>query len=255
MSSRVVDFPSFEARREWQASGMRKKVKIPLIAGGVALAAVGISRRSFPGVLLATGGGLLIVRALTANGAAWTGPIRIRKSVTINRSPQELYQFWRNFENLPKFMRHLQGVSTLGPRRSHWVTAGPRRNYSWDAEIIQERENELIAWRSLPSSDVETEGRVEFKSSGERGTEVFVNLTYRPPAGGLGETIALLFGRHPEQQIREDLRRFKELMEAGEIPTTDRQPHGRRSRIGKLVKRVSAYGRTDEAMGAERVLA
>jgi uncharacterized membrane protein len=179
----------------------------------------------------------------------------VRKSVTIDKPAEELYRFWRNFEDLPRFMRHLQSVrSSRG--RLQWVSAGPLgKNFSWEAEIVDDRENELISWRSLPGSQIQNQGSVRFQTAPEgRGTEMRVELMYRPPAGRVGAAFATLFGEEPEQQVREDLRRFKELMEAGEIATTDGQPHGRRSRIATVLKSASGYGRTDEQMGAERVV-
>jgi uncharacterized membrane protein len=133
-----------------------------------------------------------------------------------------LYQFWRNLENLPKFMSHLQSVRNLGNLRSHWVARGPLGvGVSWDAEIITERENELIGWRSLPGSAVDNAGSVHFRRGpGGRGTEVKVTLKYDPPAGKVGAAVARLFGSAPEQEIQDDLRRLKQLMETGEVPTT-----------------------------------
>jgi len=154
--------------------------------------------------------------------------VKVEKSFTINRSAADLYRFWRNFENLPRFMNHLESIRVLSDRRSHWVACGPLGTHvEWDAEIINERPNELIAWRSLEGSDVDTAGSVHFlEAPGMRGTEVRVTLKYDPPGGKLGASLAKLFGEAPEQQIQEDLRRFKQVMEAGEIPTTQGQPTG-----------------------------
>jgi uncharacterized membrane protein len=152
-------------------------------------------------------------------------------------------------------MRHLQSVRSEGGRL-HWESSGPLgKHFSWQAEITEDRENELISWRSLPSSQIENQGSVRFQQAPEgRGSEMRVELVYRPPAGRLGAAFATLFGDEPEQQIREDLRRFKELMEAGEIATTDGQPHGRRSKITTILKSASGLGRSDDAMGAQRVV-
>ena len=256
MSSQTVDFPSLRTRRHVnQRKGASKALRIPLIAGGATLAALGISRRSPLGVAMAAGGGLLIYRGIAAKGAWPSTLISVRKAVTIDKPPEELYRFWREFENLPRFMRHLQSVRSSA-RGLHWVSTGPLgKNFSWDAEIVEDRENELISWRSLPGSQIENQGLVRFQAAPEgRGTEMRVELLYRPPVGRLGAAFATLFGEEPEQQIREDLRRFKELMETGEIATTDGQPHGRRSKITTLLKSASGYGRTDEQMGAQRVV-
>jgi len=256
MSSHTVDFPSRRTRRHVnQREGASKALRISLIAGGATLAALGISRRSPLGIALAAGGGLLLYRGIAAKGAWPSTLISVRKAITIDKPPEVLYRFWREFENLPRFMRHLQSVHSSA-RSLRWVSTGPLgKNFSWDAEIVEERENELISWRSLPGSEIENQGSVRFQPGAEgRGTEMRVELMYRPPAGKLGVAFAMLFGEEPEQQIREDLRRFKELMEAGEIATTDGQPHGRRSKIATMLKSASGYGRTDEQMGAQRVV-
>ena len=256
MSSQTVDFLSLRTRRLVnQRRGASKALRIPLIAGGAALAALGISRRSPLGVAMAAGGGLLIYRGIAAKGAWPSTLISVRKAITIDKPPEELYRFWREFENLPRFMRHLQSVHSSA-RSLHWVSTGPLgKNFSWDAEIVEDRENELISWRSLPGSQIENQGSVRFQSAPEgRGSEMLVELLYRPPAGRLGAAFAMLFGEEPEQQIREDLRRFKDLMEAGEIATTDGQPHGRRSKITTMLKSATAYGRTDAEMAAQRVV-
>jgi uncharacterized membrane protein len=256
MSSQTVDFLSLRTRRHNnQRKGTSKALRIPLIAGGATLAALGISRRSPLGVAMAAGGGLLIYRGIAAKGAWPSTLISVRKAITIDKPPEELYRFWREFENLPRFMRHLQSVHSSA-RSLHWVSTGPLgKNFSWDAEIVEDRENELISWRSLPGSQIENQGSVRFQAAPEgRGSEMLVELLYRPPAGRLGAAFAMLFGEEPEQQIREDLRRFKELMEAGEIATTDGQPHGRRSKITTMLKSATAYGRTDAEMAAQRVV-
>lgn len=256
MSSRFADFLSLKTRRNVnQRKRASKTVRIPLIAGGATLAALGIKRRSLLGAGMAAGGGVLIYRGITAKGVWPSTVICVRKSITIDKPVEELYRFWRDFENLPRFMRHLQSVRS-GPGRLQWVSRGPLgKNFSWEAEIVEERENEMISWRTLPGSQIENQGTVRFQAAPEgRGTEMQVELLYRPPAGRVGATFAMLFGEEPEQQIREDLRRFKELMEAGEIPTTDGQPHGRRSRVTTILKPASGYGRSDQQMRAERVV-
>jgi len=146
------------------------------------------------------------------------GGIRIEHAVTINRSPSELYRYWRSFENLPRIMSHLKSVKETGPYRSHWVAKGPLgMDVEWDAEIIQDRPNEMISWRSLPGSDIDTAGSVHFRPSAvNQWTEVRVNLKVDPPAGKLGTAAAWALGEHPEHQIRNDLERFKQFMETGE---------------------------------------
>jgi uncharacterized membrane protein len=154
--------------------------------------------------------------------------IHVNVAVTIEKPADELYQFWRDFENLPSFMRHLQSVRRLNDEESHWVACGPAgTTVEWDAQIINRVENELIAWRSKPDADVDNAGSVRFiPSEGGRGTRVDVTLEYLPPGGRLGSFIAMLFGEEPGQQIQEDLRRFKQLMETGEVATIEGQPRG-----------------------------
>jgi uncharacterized membrane protein len=155
--------------------------------------------------------------------------LRVQKSVTVNRSPEELYRFWHNFENLPRFMNHLQSVQVTGEKRSHWKAKGPAwMTVEWDAEIIADRANELIAWRSLKGADVDHAGSVRFeRAPGGRGTEVRVEMQYIPPGGVISATLAKLFGEAPDQQMQEDLRRFKQLMEAGEIVRSEATLRGR----------------------------
>jgi uncharacterized membrane protein len=151
--------------------------------------------------------------------------------MTINRPRPEVYNFWRRLENLPRFMEHLKSVEFLDPegKHSHWIAKGPLdTSIDWEAEIYEERENEQISWRSLPGSEVDNRGTVRFTDApGGRGTEVHVNLIYQPPGGSAGAAIAKVFGEEPYQQIREDLRRFKQIMEAGETATTFGQTSGR----------------------------
>ncbi len=153
----------------------------------------------------------------------------VTRSVTINKPVGELYSYWRNLENLPQIMRHLESVTMTGARSSHWVAKGPAGlDIEWDAETTEELENERLAWRSLPDADVQNEGEVRFRPApGDRGTEITVSLTYHPPGGALGAAVAKLFGREPYQQIGEDLARFKQQQETGEIATIKGQPSGR----------------------------
>jgi len=148
--------------------------------------------------------------------------IRVDNSIEINKPAAELFRFWRNFENLPTFMRHLKSVKMLDDRRSHWVAEGPAgTSVEWDAEVINEVENELIGWRSLEGSEVDNAGSVRFSpTSGGRGTRVSVSLQYNPPAGSLGAAVAKLLGADPKKQVKTDMRRFKELMEIGHITTS-----------------------------------
>jgi uncharacterized membrane protein len=152
----------------------------------------------------------------------------VRRYITIDQSPEELYAFWRELTNLPQFMENLETVETLGDGRSHWVAKAPAgMRVEWDAEIIEDRPNELIRWRSLPGADVYHSGGVHFqRGTPGRGTIVRVVMNYRPPGGVIGKSLAKLFGKEPGQQIEKDLLRLKQLIETGEIATTQGQPSG-----------------------------
>jgi uncharacterized membrane protein len=149
------------------------------------------------------------------------------QSITVNKEPAEVYRFWRDFRNLPRFMTHLESAEILSDKRSHWVAKAPvGKTVEWDAEIIEDKPNELIAWRSLESSEVDNSGIVYFKDApGGRGTEVHVRINYNPPGGFLGAEIAKLFGEEPEEQIKGDLFRFKQVLETGEVVHSDASIH------------------------------
>jgi uncharacterized membrane protein len=155
---------------------------------------------------------------------------RVEHAITVNKSAREAYDFWRDFERLPRFMTHLIDVDPTTDGRSHWIAKGPLGiKVEWDAEIVTDVPGKLIAWRSLDGADVGTAGSVHFRELlGVRGTEVRVELKYDPPAGKLGTAIARLVGNSPDAQIKADMRRFKQIIETGEVPTTQGQPHGRR---------------------------
>lgn len=205
-----------------------------LITGG-ALVLMGLRDRSLRGALMTVAGGGLAYHGATSqrgikdtvtDAVGKSKGIRVEKSVTIsNKSPEELYRFWHNFENLPTFMQHLKSVTVINETRSHWVANAPLGNsVEWDAEIINDQENQLIAWASVEGADVDNSGFVRFKPAPEgRGTEVKVVIEYEIPGGALSAAIAKLFGEEPEQQIGDELRRFKMLMETGEIATTKGQ--------------------------------
>jgi uncharacterized membrane protein len=156
------------------------------------------------------------------------GAIRVKRSAVINRSAEEIYNFWREIENLPKFMYHLESVQRTGENRSHWVTKAPAgTRVEWDSEITEDRPNERLAWRSLEGSDVYNAGSVEFQPRPEgRGTIVRVDMEYYPPAGVAGAAVAMLFNEAPEQQIYDDLKRLKQIIETGEVVRSDGSPQG-----------------------------
>jgi uncharacterized membrane protein len=206
------------------------------LGSGALLLLVGASRRSVVGALLTASSAPLLYRGITGhwppivNGfaqpdntkTALSGErgVHVRESIRLEVPLADVYEFWRRLENLPRFMTHLDRVTESSDGKSHWVAAGPAGLVvAWDAEIINEVENKLIAWRSLPGSDVVTAGSVNFDAArAGRSTQVSVHLQYAPPAGKAGALIASLFGREPAQTIREDLRHFKQLVEAGETP-------------------------------------
>jgi uncharacterized membrane protein len=147
----------------------------------------------------------------------------IGRTVTINAPRQALYAFWRDFRNLPLFMENIESVQVFDERRSHWKVKGPADSIvEWDSLIIEDTPGEAIAWTSTEDAEVPNTGRIEFRdTTNGRGTQVTVNIVYEPPVGKLGKAVAKLFGREPNIQARQDLRRFKQLMETGEIPTSE----------------------------------
>jgi uncharacterized membrane protein len=218
-----------------EASNVSDAERWGTLIGGGALVLLGLRQGSLRGALTALAGGGLVYRGLTAQNSiqdtlSMNESIRVEKSVTIsNKSPEELYRFWRNFENLPRFMKHLKHVTVINDTRSHWIATAPMGgSVEWDAEIINEQENRLIAWASVEGADVDNSGFVRFQAAPDRrGTEVKVVIEYNPPGGAITANLAKLFGEEPKQQIGDDLRRFKMLMEAGEIATTEGQPRGK----------------------------
>jgi len=225
-------------------------------AAGAILILQGLARRDLLGLITAGVGGALAYRGASGHCAMYEslgidtasdsdrareseshGGTRVALSQLIDKPPEELYSYWRNFENLPKIMRHLESVRVMDDRRSHWIAKAPRiagGQVEWDAEITADEPNSRIAWRSLPDGDVEHRGSVTFaRAPGDRGTKVRVELDYDPPAGTVGRWIAKIFGEEPEQQIHEDLRNFKRTMEVGEVITVVGQPHGTCTGRGK----------------------
>jgi uncharacterized membrane protein len=148
---------------------------------------------------------------------------RVERSVTILRPRADVYAFWRELENLPRFMMHLEHVESSSTTRSHWVARAPAgQSVEWDADIVRDRPGEEIAWQSVEGSDIRNSGRVLFfQAPADRGTEIHVVLEYDAPAGAAGKTIAKLLGEEPSQQIRDDLRRLKQVLETGEVVRSD----------------------------------
>lgn len=215
--------------------------RIASLVGGALLTFYGMRKPGAAGLAMAAAGGALLYRGATGycpvNSAAGRDTagskdisIEITRSLTIRRPRQEVYQFWRQLENLPQFMNHLKEVRQLGPKRSHWVAKIPKGigTVAWDADIVQEEENNLLAWRSLPGSSVDNAGEVRFMDApADRGTVIQATISYRPPAGDVGGGIAKLLNPVFKQMVLNDLHRFKQLMEAGEVATVEGQPSGR----------------------------
>lgn len=211
------------------------------MVGGGLLALYGLSRRSLGGLALAALGGLLVVRGKTGYCGVYdalgvTSPdiqhnpeasvrynfgTRAEASITIRRSPEALYSFWRDVESLPRFMKNLTSVTRLDDTHSHWVARGPAgQTVEWDAEILNETPNRMIAWRSLEGSQVHNAGSVHFLPLEEgRGTSVHVALTYEPLAGKIGAALGKALGGDVQKMLEKDLRRLKTLMESGEAET------------------------------------
>jgi uncharacterized membrane protein len=208
---------------------------------GGAMAWFGLRRRSLAGLAVAAVGAALLDRAVRGHcplyGALnldtahaeparpqeyFARSIHVEHTVTINKSAEELYRYWRDFSNLPRILNHVESVVVRDNKHSHWVAKAPAGyTVEWDAEIINEEPNRLIAWRSLADTSVANAGSVRFlPAPGDRGTEVHVVLDYIPPAGRVGWAVAKLFGREPKQQVTEDLRRFKQFMETGQVPAS-----------------------------------
>lgn len=145
------------------------------------------------------------------------------RAVTINRPARELYEYFRDFTKLPTFMENVVRIDDLGDRRTHWVVKAPAgKTVEWDAELTEEVPGKSLTWQSLEGADVPNSGKVEFREAGARGTVVTATIAYEPPGGSVGKIIAKLFQREPAIQARRDLRRFKQLMETGEIATAAR---------------------------------
>jgi uncharacterized membrane protein len=222
------------------------------ILAGAALVAVAITRRKPFGGAATAGIGLVLRGAsgyCPVNAAIGRHPhgrrrddtraalggsrgIHLRESVTIARPPAEVFAAWRDPATLARLMPHVERIEATGDGRTHWVMRGPAGvTLEWDAETIAEVEPERIAWRTLPGAAVASAGSVQFRPFGEHGTEVHVTLQYDPPGGKAGAALVWLWGDSPQSQLREDLRRFKAVLEAGEAPTASGQPAGHRSAV------------------------
>ncbi|HYE61885.1 MAG TPA: SRPBCC family protein [Phycisphaerales bacterium] len=255
--------------------------------GGGWLALKGLRRGGVSGVLIALAGAALVKRGVTGHcqvkqmvqegrlpklgfgqlgfGQSGFGQgreakpadyfnhgIHVEEAVTVQAPAAQVYAFWRDFTNLAQFMKHVKSVEVLDEKRSHWVVEGPAgKDVEWDAEIINEEEGRLISWKSLPGAEVDNTGTVQFREApAGRGTEVRVVLEYLPPAGKLGLAIAKAFGKTPGAQVRDDLRRLRQIIETGEVPTTEGQPRGegKRGRVqtSMVENATRMMGNTDQ---------
>jgi uncharacterized membrane protein len=196
---------------------------------GAAPTRLGLGLAALAGVTVAD---VVTARGLSRGGGDGAGECRAVGVITVNRSRSEAYRHWRDLRHLPEFMAHLRSVTTEASGRSHWEAAGPAGStVRWDAEIVEDREDEVISWRSVGGADVENTGSVRFRDApGGRGTEVVVDLRYRPPGGKAGAVVAKLLGEEPNQQLRDDLRRFKQVMELGEVVRSEGSPAGQSTR-------------------------
>ena len=214
LTQEAIDGAAGESENE-NAGLLAKAAKHPFVTGGAILAGAGLAYAA--------------VKTIQSAADSVAREIHVETSIAINKSPEELYAFWRDFKNLPIFMKNLESVTEMDRWNSHWVAKGlGGARVEWDAEIYNEEENKLIAWRSLENADVVNAGSVRFEKAPEgRGTYVRVTMNYNPPAGKLGATVAQLLGTEPLQLIKEDLRRLKQVLEAGEIATIAGQTSGR----------------------------
>jgi uncharacterized membrane protein len=214
LTQQVIDGGNVENLNETDGL-LVKAAKHPFVTGGAILAGAGLA--------------YAVVKTIQTAADTIAREIHVETSIAIDRSPEELFAFWRDLRNLPLFMKNLESVTVVDQWKSHWVAKGigPTR-VEWDAEIYNEKENELISWRSLENADVVNAGSVRFqKGPTGHGTYLRVTVNYNPPAGKLGATVAQLLGGEPRQLIKEDLRRLKQMMEAGEIATIEGQTSGR----------------------------
>ena len=214
-------------------SSFQSVLQFGVIAGASALVVYGLLRRNKTGLALATAGGLFAYQqARSQMNAKQTAAAVFR----VNASSAEAYRLWRNFENLPRFMAHLAVVRVLDDRHSEWTAKGPLNSrVRWNAEITEDEANRRIAWRSERGSQLETSGWVEFRDDAQgRGSTVRVQVDYSNPLGAIGRGLLTALGTNPNFIVREDLRRFKALLEAGEAPTTAGQTHGPRGLHGHV---------------------
>jgi uncharacterized membrane protein len=199
---------------------------------GAALLTWGMRRGPLSRLLaMAVGGGMIyrlatgrspldkIAEMMPGDGQGHGAEIHVNRSVTVNAEPDDVYRFWRDFENLPRFMQHLDSVQKIDDHRSRWCAVGPAgTRVEWEAEVVREEPGREIAWQSLPGSTVSNRGVVTFRPApGGRGTEIEVRMEYRPPGGRIGAMMARMFGEEPQLQVEDDLQRLRRMIDAGEL--------------------------------------
>lgn len=213
---------------DWQERVLSAGVGGYLFAAGLR----NLTKKPIKGLLQTAIGGFLLYRGSSGNCPVYTSigkssdaqhatSVNIRTSMIVNKPRNDVYQFWRRLENLPKFMKHLLTVKELDAKRSHWeaVIPGNLGTLKWDAEIVKEREGEFIGWQSLPNATIENAGKVEFRDiDNGQGTELDVTISYRPPAGQIGSGIASLLNPVFEKLIRQDIMNFKQYTETNDMP-------------------------------------
>ncbi len=233
--------PVEQARRGWTSVNSGWGERIADIGLGGTLVALGLRRGSWPGAVMIASGGMFLYAAATGHFPPYAALALVRErqssgaglvveqAVTIQAPRQQVYAYVRDFTHLPAFANNLRSVTATDGHRSHWIAEAPLgRQVEWDAQITAERPDELIVWESLPGAQVPNHGEVRFADApGGRGTELIVRLAYQPPLGTAGAALARVFTKEPNQQVGEDFRRLKAILEAGEAPTTKGQPHGR----------------------------
>ena len=219
-------------RKEHPAATRSILLATGISAAGGAACLYALTRRNKPSAALA---GLGLAAMIHASRHSEPSTYDAQASFVINCTPEKAYRYWRNIENLPRFMRYLESVKVTGENRSEWTAVGSLgEKLQWTAEIVEQRDKERIAWRSVAKSKIRTRGSVEFHALAKgRGTLVSVRVEYVPPGGAMGKAFAAILGKDPKFTVREDLRRFKALLESGETPTTAGQPHGPRGLKGE----------------------
>jgi uncharacterized membrane protein len=245
-----VPRPELDPRAQRGSKGVNvgPMERVVSVAAGAGLLGIGWKRRMAARLPLLVVGGSLLQRGLTGhckgyallgiNSAVKGEPgVVLQQCITLLAEPDAVYRVWRNLENLPRFMAHVEEVQSLEGDRTLWKVKAPAGgSVQWVARITEDRPGELLSWATLPGSSIHHSGTVRFtRAPGDRGTEVEVLLRYDAPGGRIGVVLARLLGEEPKRQLSEDLRRFKQLLEAGEIATITPQPSGHRSLLGRVL--------------------